>query len=232
MAGTRRFYKAVSVEAGEGGWQVRLDGRPVRTPMRAFLTVPSRTLAEAMAAEWAAQEGAIRPDTMPLTQLASTAIDRVAPHRDRVVREIAGFAETDLLCHRAASPAALATRQHARWQPLLDWAASELGAPLTPTEGVIAVRQPDSSLAAIREAVAAADDFRLAALHVFTSISGSVVVGLALLRGAIDVAETWAVSQLDEDWQIERWGEEETAAERRRRLRADLDSAARFVTLL
>ena len=232
MADIRRFYKVVSVEAGEGGWQVRLDGRPVRTPARGLLTVPSQRLAEAMAAEWAAQADAVKPETMPLTQLASTAIDRVAPHRERIVDDIAGYARTDLLCYRAPSPRELAMRQHARWQPLLDWAAAELGAALHATEGVIAVAQPEDSLSAIRIAVATVDDFRIAALHVFTTVSGSAVAALALLHGRIDPAEAWEVSQLDENWQIEQWGEEESAAKRRRHLKVELDSAARFVTLL
>ena len=232
MTGIRRFYKTVSAAAGDSGWQVRLDGRPVRTPGRAVLAVPSQTLAEGMVAEWDAQSETIRPDSMPLTQLASTAIDRVTPHRDQVIDAIAGFAATDLLCHRAAAPQALVLRQHAQWPPLLDWAASRLDAPLTATEGVMAVQQPAGSLAAIRAAVAGYDDFRVAALHVIASVTGSVVVALALLQGEIDAAAAWAVGQLDEDWQIERWGEEETAAERRRHLKAELDSAARFVTLL
>ncbi|MGE4221501.1 MAG: ATP12 family chaperone protein, partial [Alphaproteobacteria bacterium] len=192
----------------------------------------SLRLAEAMVDEWAAQEGAVKPETMPLTQLASTALDRVAPHRERVIDDIADFARTDLLCYRATSPVELAMRQHAHWQPLLDWAAGDMGAALQATEGVIAIPQADESLAAIRRAVASADDFRLAALHVFTTVSGSAVVALALLRGRIDAAEAWRVSQLDEDWQIEQWGEEATAAQRRRHLKAELDSAARFVTLL
>ncbi len=232
MAEIRRFYEAVSVEAGAGGWQVRLDGRPVRTPARGLLTVPGQRLAEAMAAEWAAQDGAIKPDTMPLTQLASTAIDRVAPHRERIIDDVAGYARTDLLCYRAPSPRELAMRQHARWQPLLDWAASELRAALYATEGVIAVAQPESSLSAIRRAVAAVDDFRLAALHVFTTVSGSAVAALALLHGRVDADEAWEISQLDENWQIEQWGEEESSAKRRRYLKAELDSAARFMTLL
>src|SRR5260221_7712237 len=161
----KRVYKQVTTCPAEGGWGIALDGRPVRTPGKNGLVVPSEALAAAIAAEWDAQQTEIRPATMPLTRLAATAIDRTAVQRDRVVAETAEYAGTDLLCYRADHPPALAARQHAEWQPLIDWATLRYDAPLAVTAGVIPTRQSSAALKAFAGAVAALGDFPMTALH-------------------------------------------------------------------
>ena len=214
--------------AGEGGFGVALDGKPVRTPGRKPLTVASRALAEAIAAEWRGQGDKIEPATMPLTRLASTALDLVPEHRPAIVGEVAGYAETDLVCYRAETPTELVERQHGAWQPLLDWAAERYGAALAVTAGVVPRPQPREALAALRRAVEAQDDQSLVALHAATVAAGSLVIGLALTEGRIDAAAAFDLSQLDETFQIERWGEDSEATRRRAALRDDLGQAALF----
>jgi chaperone required for assembly of F1-ATPase len=189
-------------------------------------------LAAAIAEEWNAQEGEIRPATMPLTRLATTAIDRVATQREAIIEETANYAGTDLVCYRAAHPPALAARQQAVWQPLIDWAVLRYDASLVITTGVIPKSQSAASLRAFAAAVAEQDDFALTALHVATAASGSLVIGLALIEGQLDAQEGFATSQLDESFQIEAWGEDSEQAERRRALAADIAAAARFMLLL
>lgn len=227
----KRFYKAAEAKAGEGGHQVLLDGRMLRTPAKAPLVLPSAALAEAVAAEWRAQGEKIEPATMPMMTLASTAIDRVTTQRERVIDEIAGYAASDLVCYRADEPAELAARQHAVWQPLLDWCALEFDALLGTTSGVMPLSQPPEALAALRAAVARYDDMTLAAHHQLTSGFGSLVISLAVLEGRIDAEAGFAASQIDESFQSERWGEDAEAAARRERLRKEMLEAARFVTL-
>ena len=228
----KRFYREVSVASGEAGYGVALDGRRVRTPSKAPLDLPTRALAEAVAAEWDAQDGEIKPHTMPMMQLASTAIDRVRPRRDAVIGEIASYAETDLLCYRADGPVGLATRQATEWQPMLDWAAGRFDAPLEVTEGVMPVAQPRGAVAALRAAVAECDEFILAALCNLTIASGSLVLALAVRDSAMDPESACDVSQLDEEWQASEWGRDPAAESRRNRARAEILSAARFLALL
>ena len=228
----KRVYKQVTTRPAEGGWGIALDQKPVRTPGKNELVVPSEALAAAIAEECDAQQTEIRPATMPLTRLAATAIDRTAVQRDRVVAEIADYAGTDLVCYRADHPPALVARQHAAWQPLIDWATLRYDAPLAVTSGVIPTRQSPATLKAFAGAVAALDDFRLTALHTLTASCGSLVIALALLEGRVDAATAFAASQLDETFQIEAWGEDAEAAERRRALEADIESAVRFLHLL
>lgn len=228
----KRVYQQAATRAAEGGWGVALDSRAMRTPGRNDLIVPSKTLAAAIAAEWEAQRDEVRPVTMPLTRLAATAIDRTSAQRDRVIAETANYAGTDLVCYRAARPPELAARQQSVWQPLLDWAMLRYDAALAVTSGVIPTRQSAASLKAFAASVAALDDFRLTALHALTASCGSLVIALALLEGRIDAATAFAASQLDETFQIEAWGEDAEAAERRRTLAADIESAARFLSLL
>ncbi len=204
----------------------------MRTPAKAELCLPTRPLAEAIAAEWAAQEEKVRPATMTLMQLAATGIDRVPDRRGAVVAEIAAYARSDLLCHRAEAPPELVARQDAEWQPLLDWAAAQIGAELQVTTGVMPAAQPAEALVACEAAVAAFDDLALAALHLATTASGSLVVALALAAGRLDAAEAWSVSQLDETFQIERWGRDPEAETRRERIRHDIAAAKRFLELL
>lgn len=227
----KRFYKTVNVVPAGGGFGIALDGKPIKSPAKAEFVLPSRALAEAVAAEWEAQAEDVVPSAMPLMQLAATAIDKVAPNRELIIDTIAPYGGTDLLCYRAEAPATLAERQAAAWQPLLDWAMTAHDAPLTATSGIVHQAQPESSLAALRAAVAAQDDWRLTALHQATALTGSLVLGLALLAGRIDADEAFELAELDASFQIERWGEDAEAAVRRATLRAELQAAARLVEL-
>jgi chaperone required for assembly of F1-ATPase len=228
----KRFYQKAEIMPAAGGYGVELDGRPIKTPAKQSLTVPSAVLATAIAEEWEAQQGDIRPAGMPLTRLASTAIDRVMPQREAIVQQIADYAGTDLVCYRAVRPPELVTRQQAVWQPLVDWAVLRYDAPLAVTAGVIPKSQPAASLRAFAAAVAAQDDFTLAALHLATGACGSLIIALALLEARLDSAEAFAASQLDESFQIEAWGEDEEQTRRRRGLAGDIAAAAQFVSLL
>lgn len=228
----RRVYKTAETCGSEGRWGVTLDGRPLRTPARAELALPTAALASAIAAEWDAQQSEIRPATMPLFRLAATAIDRTGWQRDEVAREVAGYADTDLVCYRADQPPALIARQQAQWQPLLDWATARYDAALAVTTGIVPTRQSPVVLQAFAAAVAAQDDFRLTALHGLTTACGSLVIALAVLEGRIGADEAFAASQLDETFQIEAWGEDAEAARRREVLAADIKAAARFLELL
>jgi chaperone required for assembly of F1-ATPase len=228
----KRVYHKVEVCPVGDGYGIALDNKPVRTPAKRELVVPTKALAAAIAQEWDAQRPDIRPHTMALTRLATTAIDRVSVQRDQVVSEIAGYGGTDLVCYRADHPPDLAARQHASWQPLIDWTTLRYDAALSVTVGVIPTPQSPASLKALAKAVAAQDDFRLTALHALTTASGSLVIGLAVLEGQIDADTASDASQLDETYQIELWGEEAEAAERRHALAADIAAAARFLALL
>jgi chaperone required for assembly of F1-ATPase len=228
----KRVYARVETRPVEGGWGVALDGRPMRTPGKNELVLPNEALAAAIAAEWDAQREEIRPATMPLTRLAATAIDRTAAQRDLIVAETANYADTDLVCYRAAHPPALAKRQDAVWQDLIDWAARRYGATLAVTSGVVPARQTPATLTAFSAIVAAQDEFRLAALHTLTATCGSLVIALALFEGHLDAASAFAASQLDETFQIEAWGEDPEAAARRQAIAADIEAVARFLELL
>ncbi len=228
----KRFYREVEIVPVERGFAVMLDGQPIKTPAKQAMIVPNAALATAIAAEWEAQQDEIRPSLMPLTRLASTAIDRVAPQRDQIVQQIAAYAGTDLVCYRAAHPPELMARQQAAWQPLIDWAVLRYDAPLEVTAGVIPISQPPASVRAFAAAVARHDDFALAALHLATGACGSLVIVLALIEGRLDAAEAFSASQLDESFQIEAWGEDEEQARRRRALAEDIAAAARFLSLL
>jgi len=228
----KRFHKKAEAVPAAGGHGVALDGRLVKTPGKRDLVVPTAALAAAVAEEWDAQQGEIRRETMPLTRLASTAIDRIATQRDAIVRQVAHYAGTDLVCYHASHPPALVARQQAVWQPLIDWAAERYGAPLMVTSGVIPAIQPAESLAALAAAIAAQDDFTLTALHAATVACGSLVIALALVEGHLDAAAAFAASQLDESFQIEAWGEDSEQTERRAALAADIAAASRFMALL
>ena len=223
----KRFYKDAQAE----GRTVLLDGRPLKTPRGETLTLPTEALARAVAEEWRAQGDEIVPSAMPLTKLANTALDGIAQRRDEVIAEIAGFARHDHLCYRTDAPAELVRRQNEAWDPLLDWAAERYGAPLVTVAGVTSVAQPEASLAALRKAVEALDDFTLAGLHVAASIAGSLVLGLAVVDKRLSAADAFALSQIDERFQAEKWGLDSEAEARARRLAAELDVAAQFVDL-
>jgi chaperone required for assembly of F1-ATPase len=228
----KRFYKTADAVAVADGHGVMLDAKRLLTPAGRAFAVPSRALAEAIADEWRAQGPELLPHTMPLMRLASTAIDLVARRHGETVAEIAAYAETDLLCYRAKQPPELAARQHAIWQPLLDWATLRYDAPLVVTAGIVPVTQAPTTLRALAAAVAAHDALRLTALHAVTTASGSLIVALALLAREIDADAAFAAAQLDETFQIERWGEDYEAADRRAALKADIATAARFAALL
>jgi chaperone required for assembly of F1-ATPase len=228
----KRFWTEAAATATPAGFGVRLDARPLRTPDRVELLVPTRALAEGIAAEWNAVEGEIRPEALPLTRAANVAIDRIAPNPGPVVGEIARYGESDLLCYRVAAPEALRLRQEAGWNPPLAWAAETLGAPLVTAEGVLHVPQPEASLDALRAAVAACDAFALTALHELVTLSGSLVLGLAVTRRALEPGRAWALSRIDEDWQAEFWGRDAEAEALAGSRRRDFDRAARLLDLL
>lgn len=212
----KRFYKSAQAGEAENGFALLLDGRPTRTPAKAKLIVPTRTLAQAVAAEWQAQGETIQPATMPLTRLANSALDGVAQTMAATVEEIAGFAGADLVCYRALEPEALAARQAAAFDPLLAFAQAALGVRFLLAGGIMHVPQPEASLKAVRAAVEAHDDpFALTALHGLTSLSGSVLIALAVAREAMTVEAAWAAAHVDEDYQIEKWGADEEATARR-----------------
>jgi chaperone required for assembly of F1-ATPase len=229
----KRFYRRVGVLPAEQdkGYVVTLDGKALSTPGKTKLVIASATLAGAIAEEWAAQESEVRPASMPLTRLAATATDRVAAARAAIIDELMRFAGTDLLCYRATEPEALRARQAALWQPLLDWAAAHYGADLAVMTGVMPQPQPDDALAALRRAAGALDDLALTGLMVATAAAGSLIVGLALVEGRLSGEEAFAVSQLDESFQIESWGEDFEARARRAALREDLLAVERFLAL-
>ncbi|MGZ9810948.1 ATP12 family chaperone protein [Pseudoroseicyclus sp. H15] len=221
------FWSEVAIEVGEGGWHVMLDGRPVRTPGRKPLALPTQALAERVAEDWRAQEGIIRPETMHATRTANSAIEKVEPQRDGVAELLAGYGSTDLLCYRAESPAELVARESAAWDPLLAWAAESLGAPLEVTQGVMAVDQPESSLARLRAHVDALSDFELAGFHDLVDLSGSLILALAVLQGRLEPEAAWSMSRIDENWQRDQWGADEEADARAEVKRtAFLDAAA------
>ncbi|MBS0284635.1 MAG: ATPase [Proteobacteria bacterium] len=225
----KRFWKDVALDADRG---MLLDGRPVRTPGRAPLALPTAALAEAVADEWRAVEETLEPRAMPLTGLANAAIDRIAPDPAPYAADIARYAETDLTCYRADSPAPLVERQRAAWNPLLDWARQRYDVNFETTAGVMHVAQPQATLERLAEAVAARDPFTLAALQAIVSATGSIVGTLALAEGAIDAETLWRAAQVDEDWQAEQWGEDELAKQAREAKRASFDAAARFLMAL
>jgi chaperone required for assembly of F1-ATPase len=228
----RRFYKTAGVAASDGGFRVTLDGKPVRTPAKLPLVVPSRRLAEGIAEEWLAQGETVDLRSLKLTRLASIALDLVEPRRGAVIAEVAKYAMTDLVCYRAESPPELAQRQHAAWQPLVDWATLRFDAPLAITSGILPATQPVATLTALTAAIAAYDTFRLAALHFATAACGSLIVALALVEGQLDAAAAFDVAELEQSFQIERWGEDPEQTRRRRELREDIAMAGQFVRLL
>jgi len=228
----KRFYKTADAMEAAGGFAVELDGRPVRTPAKASLVLPGRALAEAIAAEWQTQGEVIDPPSMPLNALACTALDIVAPKRAQVVADLVEHGGHDLVCYWTDETGELLRRQQDRWQPLLDWAGAELGAPLRKTAGIAPQAQPAESLAALGRAVEAHGDLELTALAAAVKAASSLVIGLALSHGRVDAVEATALSQLDELYQAERWGEDAEAAARREALRQEIEGAARFLELV
>ena len=227
----RRFWTAATAVPVEGGFAVQLDGKPVRTPQKAPLVLPTEALAREVAAEWQAVEGKVDPGRMPFTRMANSAIDKVAPQFEAVAEMLAEYGGSDLLCYRAEHPDGLIARQSAGWDPLLAWAATTLAAPLHPTVGVMHRDQPPASLDALAQAVRALTPFQLVAFHDLVALSGSLVLALAVTRGLLTAEEAWALSRIDETWQIEEWGADEEAAEMTARKHGDFLLADRFFAL-
>jgi len=228
----KRFWREVTVAAEGAGFAIYLDGRPLRTPAKAPCLLPSRALAEAVAAEWAAQEGEVKPAEMPLTRAANSAIDRVTAEFDAVAGTVAAYGETDLICYRAPHPKGLARRQAEHWDPLVAWASEALGARLVLAEGVMHVAQPPASLARLAGAVRDHSPWELTALHDLVTLTGSLVIGLAVSRGRLAPGPAWVLGRVDEDWNTEEWGEDAEAAAAAARRKADFLDAARMLELL
>jgi chaperone required for assembly of F1-ATPase len=228
----KRFWKEVAAEPEEGGWGIRLDGRPVRTPARAPLIVPGERLARAIAQEWRDTGEEIDPRAMPMTGLANAAIDHFARDQEAFAQGLARYAEADLACYRAEGPRAVVERQEASWDKLLGWARRRYDVDFTTTSGLAHVAQPPVTVERLAQAVAELDRLRLAGLSPLVTIGGSLVAALAALEGAVTPEQAWDAVSIDERWQLEQWGsdaEAEAALDARRR---DFLAAARFLELL
>ncbi len=227
----KRFYRSAAAGPCEAGFHILLDGRPVKTPAKKNLTIPSAALAKAIAAEWRAQGEDVLPEVMPLTRLASTAIDRVLGRESEIALEIAAFGGSELVCYRAEAPDDLVKRQCAAWDPYLDWLKQHSGAALKTTKAVQHVAQPDVFRKLLTKAIESHDVFEMMALHSAVSLSGSLVIGLALAAGHVDADQAFRDSHLDEIYQAERWGAEWQAERRRGWIREGLVEAETFLRL-
>jgi chaperone required for assembly of F1-ATPase len=232
----RRFYEQVSVAEGEGGFGLALDGRPVKTPARRVLAAPSHPLAEALAEEWRAQREYIDPSAMPLTRLANSIIDGVADALGQVAAEMEKYLASDLVFYRATTPPGLVARQQAAWDTLVAWARDALGARFVLAEGLAFVAQPEAALAAARAAIPRdptkrEEIWRLGALHTITTLTGSGLIALAVMHGRLSVADAWAAAHVDEDWNMEQWGRDDLALERRTFRFAEMQAAGKVLEL-
>lgn len=228
----KRFWKTVTVESTDAGLGIALDGRPVRTPGRVPLTLPTPALAQAVAGEWSAVEDRLDPRAMPLTGLANAAIDRIAPDPAAFAAGLAAYGESDLLCYRAEDPEPLVARQQAAWDPVLAWARQRYDVTFAITAGVMHVVQSPATMARLAEATTVRDAFALAGLSPIVTITGSLVLALALAERAFDAETVWNAAHVDEDWQVERWGEDPLATEARLIRRRDYDAAVQFLAAL
>jgi chaperone required for assembly of F1-ATPase len=227
----KRFWKSANAAATDTGFTVLLDTRNVRTPAKALLEVPTLNMAEAIAAEWDAQDEFLDPGTMPVTRGANAAIDKVRTQRQEVIALLAEYGDSDLLCYRAAGPAELIAKQTAGWDPVLDWAATTLDSRLFVGEGVMHVPQTRQALANLEVELVAMDDFSLAAAHDLIGISGSLVLALAVTKGAFLPQDAWVLSRIDEDWQVSQWGEDDEATASAQAKQTAFLDAARFFDL-
>ena len=224
----KRFYKAVSV-TDDGS--ILLDGKPILTPAKARLVLPTLELAHAVAAEWREQGADIQPATMHLTKLANTAIDRTEARRDEVAAELVNFAGSDLLCYRAIEPADLIQRQKAAWDPLLDWIDASYGVRFRTTEGIGHVQQDPQAIFVLNEMLIAKDVWCLTAMHAATTITGSLILALAMSEDRLSPQEAFSTSRIDETFQADKWGLDAEAETRARRLAGELEMAGRFMAL-
>ncbi|SPH22484.1 hypothetical protein ASD8599_03228 [Ascidiaceihabitans donghaensis] len=207
----KRFWTNADVQEVDGGFAVALDGRPVKTPAKAALHVPTQAMAQAIAAEWDAQLEKVDPNTMPFTRSANAAIDKVRVQHAEVADMLAAYGDSDLLCYRAQSPAELVARQAAAWDPVLNWSETFLNAKLEPRTGVIHVPQDPASLATLSDRTHALNPFELAGFHDLVSMSGSLILGFAAAYDHMPIEDIWTMSRLDELWQEEQWGEDDEA---------------------
>jgi chaperone required for assembly of F1-ATPase len=221
----KRFYANAGVGETDGGFTVTLDGKPIKTPSGRTVIVPSRSLAETIAAEWNAQGENIEPLTMPLTRLANSVVQGVVDQAEAVRDDVAKYVASDLLFYRAGHPEGLVAREASHWDPILFWAAEALGAHFILAEGVMHVRQPEPAIAAARAGLPA-DPWAIAAMHVITTLTGSALLALALFHGVIDPDQAWAAAHVDEDWNAEKWGVDEEVAARRAAKLVDFRAAA------
>src|SRR5256714_881143 len=227
----KRFYTSAGVAEAEGGFSITLDGKPIKTPSGKVVVAPRKEIAEAIAAEWQAQGETIDPLTMPLTRFANSVVEAVVDRVDAVADDAAKYLGTDLLFYRAGHPEALVAKEAAHWNPIVFWAADALGAHFILAEGIVHVRQPDSAIAAARAALPS-DPWSIAALHVVTTLTGSALLGLALMRGAIDQDQVWTAAHVDEDWNVEKWGVDDEVAARRAARLVDFRAAATLLRAL
>jgi chaperone required for assembly of F1-ATPase len=227
----KRFWKQAEVVTAERGFTVCLDGKGLKTPAKTAFWVPSQGLADKVAAEWQAQTVKVRPETMPFTRMANSALDKVTPQFAAVADMLAAYGGSDLLCYRAQAPQELVTRQADGWDPLLDWAEAEFGARLMITQGVMPIDQPGDSQGPLHAATHALTSFQLAAFHDLVAITGSLVLGLAVVRGRLGADAAFDLSRIDEQWQADLWGEDAEAAESEAVKRESLVHAARFFAL-
>jgi chaperone required for assembly of F1-ATPase len=225
----KRFYDRAGVRQVDGGWSVELDGRPILTPAKRRLIVPVAGLAETIAAEWNDQVTTIDPATMPFTRLANSVIDGVADRRTEVIDDLVAYAGSDLLCYRAANPERLVERQTLVWDPILDWVEESHGARFLVAEGVTHVAQDPDAIERIREAVEPHDPYVLAGLHSVTTLTGSVLIALALHAGRLDADAAWTAGSLDDLWSLEVWGLDEEAVHRMEQRRRDFNAAVAFL---
>lgn len=207
----KRFWKKAEVESVTGGFGIALDGRPLKTPLKRPLVLPSAALAAEVAAEWQAVEGKVDTSQMPYTRFAHAALDQAVDEQSEIAAKVALYGETDLLCYRAESPHELTERQRLAWEPLLEWCSWEMAAPLISTSGIVHVAQPITSLQNLTSQVEGFSGFALTALYDWTTISGSLVLALAVAKGRLTAAEAWTFSRVDENWQEEQWGADDEA---------------------
>lgn len=228
MTTRKRFYKDVTVTDDLG---IALDGRPIKTPQKAALRLPNRALADAVAAEWAGQGDELKPATMYLTKLANTAIDRVAGNRPAIEDESIAYANSDLVCYRTDRPPDLVARQSELWNPVIDWARTALDAPFEVTDGILHRPQPAAALAAFGGALKSLGDFELAAFHSIMTLSGSALIAMMLARAATTPEAAWRTAHVDEDYQIEHWGEDAEAQARRAARHTEFMACCQFLSL-
>ena len=228
----KRFYKEVSVTGEDPAFGIALDGRALKTPLKAPLAIPGRELAEAIAAEWNAQTEFINPALMPLTKLVNTTIDRVAPERPRIIAEITSFADADLICYRAESPAAFMELQSRHWDPVLEWAAKALKTPFHTTTAILHKAQPPAALSALGNLLESFNSHQLCAIHNLSTLTGSALLGTALGSCALTWDAAWTAAHVDEDWQISHWGEDAEAVARRAGRKREFEATANYLRMV